>query len=623
MAKFSGTVGQLLVDSALPEPMRGRYPVLDVSGMRRLLQEVAEKYPDDYPAVSQRLLEIGSEAAYTGGGVSYGLKHLRPALAARALRLKLAAVLRRIREDPDLDDDEKADRVVAVVGREQDGLERSILAESIAEDNPLGNLVRSGSRGSPANLRSLRGGDLLYTDHRERVIPVPILRSYSEGLSPVEYFAGTFGARRGVLASKLSVREGGYFGKLLGQVSHRVRVSAMDDDSEPRWPRGLPVATDDPDNEGALLELPAGGYPRNTVLTAKVLGDLGNRGIDKILIRSVAARGSPEGGVYARDVGVREYGRLPQLGEFVGLSAAQSLAEPAAQGALSSKHSGGVFGQERAVSGLAALQQLVQVPKQFAGGATHAQEDGRVDRIEPAPAGGFHVSIVGKPHFVPAGYPLRVKVGSVVDAGDVLSDGVPNPAEIVAHKGIGEGRRYWVDAMRAAYREAGLPAHRRNLEIVAQGLINHVRLDDEVGGGLPDDVVPYGLIEKQYEPRGDARALPPAAAIGKFLESPILHHTIGTKVRRSMLSDLERFGIGSLLVHDEAPPFAPEMVRASSILSHDPDWMTQLLGANLQKSLLRSAQRGRTSYARGTSFVPSLIKAVDFGKPIAVGTETI
>lgn len=988
------TLGQFMVNKLLPEDLQDYQRVWDKGGMTTLLRSLAEKHPDKYREVLHNLTQVAREAATATGGHSFGLQHLRMANVAKQSRLKLKQQMRQILDDDNLDDDTREERILAATRKMKEGEDEAIYQESLKEENPLAYQVLSGSRGNKGNLASLRGSDALYVDHRERTIPVPVLHSYSQGLSPLEYWAGSYGARKGVLATKMATADAGYFcleentlvrmgdwstkpikdivvgdivlgadktgktfpvpvtaifdngqrecwryrfrygksrteylqltataqhralalrkvgrnsprtittptllplgqagdgfslypttehmspgvkepralilGLLLGdggltgnscyfsvadeglltavnqylntmdyrldkvsnhpyeyilrdclrvgqghrhrlitwlrelgvfgkyahekslpdcvwtwdnesvaallaglfatdgcitksnnssvpvivmaltsqklvqqtrellaqrfgiyasvvrtkapktssrvsaavgylvvgrhdvhtfvlndeqsvrkfaglirmpgkkqqtldtallttapatrdnrfgyhfvdktymgplptrdlevdhpdhlfvlangaivsnskqlsQAAHRLLVSELDSDKEPEGVLGLPVSVDDDDSEGALLAAPVGGYQRNTVLTPKILRELRDKGMKRILVRSPAVGGPPDGGLYARDAGVREKGGLPPRGEMVGLIAASALGEPLSQGMLSAKHSGGVAGANKSVGGFQYINSLVQTPKVFPGGATHAETDGTIERIAEAPAGGYHVYVHNQEHYVPADLPLKVKKGQWVEAGDVLSEGIPNPGTIVQHKGIGEGRRYFIDSFRDAYKSAGVKASRRNIEVLSKGLINHVRLNSEFGDYVPDDVIPYSLIERDYQPRTGAAVRPIPQAIGKYLERPYLHYTIGTKVRPSMLKDFQEFGVKDVEVHDDPPPFDPEMQRGMTNLQHDPDWMTQMYGSGLKGSLLESAQRGATSDAAGTSFVPGLAKAVDFG----------
>jgi DNA-directed RNA polymerase subunit beta' len=615
MALAKGTVGRLWLQRILPPDLYRDNMVLDKKGVSDLLKEVAGRYPDKYRDISFQLNQLGRESSYTTGGNSFGPESLTQAKVAIANRQVLQQQMDALLDDDNIDNDTRREKILSLVRAVASHEKDDIYDESDAEGNPLAQQLKGAGRGNRNNLASLRGSDWLYEDHRGRVIPVPITRSYSQGLTPLEYVASTYGARQGVLSTKFAVADAGFLSKQLNQITHRLIVTALDRDEDSPTLLGMPVDTDDDDNEGALLSAPAGGYKRNTVLTPKILRELKSRGINKLLVRSPAVGGAPDGGIYARDAGVRERGRLPELGRGVlGMTGAQSLGEPVSQGLLGAKHGGGVAGASKTNTGFESISQLIQVPKTFRGGAAHADLDGRVQAIVPADVGGYHVRINGAQHYVSSGYPLTVKVGDDVEAGDVISEGVPNPGAIVTHKGIGEGRRYFAKAYREAMRNAGLRANRRNTELLARGLINHVRLEQEAGDFVPDDIVPYSTMEHLYEPREGYKSLDPRQAVGRYLERPYLHYTIGDKVRPSMLKELNEFGVKTVDVHDKPPAFVPEMVRGMSNLQHDPDWISREFGSYIKTGLLDAVHRGGTSDETGTSFVPSLVKQVNFGK---------
>ena len=414
-----------------------------------------------------------------------------------------------------------------------------------------------------------------------------------------------------------STAESGYFAKRLQQAAHRLLVTGIDEDHERETDeiRGMPADSSDPHNEGSLLAHPTGGYAKNTILTPKILQDLQKRGIGRILVRSPIVGGAKDGGLLARDVGIRESGNLPHPGSLVGLLAAQSIAERLSQQALGAKHLGGIAGKgvEQLTQGFPLVEQLVDIPKAFKGGATHAQTDGIVQAVHEAPAGGMYVTVDDHDHYVPMGHLPLVGRGDAIEAGDMLSTGIPNPSEIVRHKGIGEGRRYFTHQLAGVLQQAGVNAHRRNVELVARAMIDHVKMNDEFSDWLPGDVVSYQTLEKNWHPREGFKELEPKAALGHYLEKPVLHYTVGTKIQPSMLKDMEGFGVKKLVVHEAPPPFEPLMVRSEDSLHHDPDWVTQMYGSGLKKNLLKSVHRGATSDEKGTSFVPSLAKGVNFG----------
>lgn len=607
------SLGQILVNDALPEDLRDYGRVLDKKGMNDLLRRLAQQHPDKYAEVSKKLNDIGRTVASDFGGYSFGLEHLKKSEASKAIQAKLRTQIQAILNDDSLTSKQRHDKIIRTAGAVQQQQIDDVFNEAVKKNNPLAMQVISGSRGNKVNLASLLGSDLLYSDHRDEVIPLPVYSSYSEGLKPIEYWSSMYGARRGTIATKFATADAGFLSKQLNQISHRLLVTD-EDDTRDLTNRGYPVDVDDGDNEGALLAKDVGPYKRNTVLTPKMLKHIQSLGHDRILIRSPMVGGSPEGGVYARDVGVRERGVLPGRGEQVGLTAVQALSEPISQGQLSAKHSGGVSGQEKAVGGFAGINQLIQTPKRFKGGAAHTTVDGRVGNIEDAPAGGKYVWIGGERHYVGSGYELKVKKGDEVEAGDVISEGMPNPSIVVQHKGVGEGRRYFVSSFVKAMRDAGMKVNRRNVELLSRGLINHVRLTDEFQGHVPDDVVPYSTVEHLYQPRDDHAVAAPAASVGQYLETPVLHYSVGTRIRPSVVKELGRFGINSVNVHKDPPPFQPEMIRGMYSLQHDPDFMTRMYGSGLKSSLLDAVHRGGSSDEEGTSFVPGLSRAVDFGR---------
>ena len=422
-----------------------------------------------------------------------------------------------------------------------------------------------------------------------------------------------------------STQKAGFLNKQMNQVTHRLMTTAIDDDEfehDPNSPRGMPTSVDDKDNEGALLAQDVGGYKRNEVLTPKILKDLKSRGIDRLLVRSPTVGGPEDGGVYSRDVGVREKSGLTPLGDEPGLAAAQALAEPITQAMLGAKHSSRA---KTVAGGYPVINQYLQIPKMFKGGATHSQLDGSVEHIREAPAGGWYISVGGQEHYVEPDQEITAKKGQQIEAGDTLSTGLPNPAEIVKHKGIGEGRRYFTDAMLSAYKDGGIYAHRRNVELLSRGMIDHVEFHEETDNHLPGDVVHYHNLERSYEPRDGHDIRTPKQAAGQYLEVPVLHFSIGTKVRPSVIKELENFGIKHVVVHPDEPPFTPKMIRAIDNLSQDPDWLTRFLGSNQKKNLLEQARTGATSDLASSSFVPALVEGLPIGKrwpTMAINADT-
>lgn len=614
------TVGQVIINDMLPEDMRDYNRVWDKSTKGKVLTDLARRHPDQFKDVSQNLLRFGARAAYETGGQSFSADDIAPTKVSKefqkAMEQRMQQIMRnayrrgKTSADPEVQQ-AIADAAIPWVSRIDEGIKKEL-----GDKNPFYRQAFGTGAQKPGTLRSIVGADVFYVDQNNKRVPIPVTHGYAQGLTPAEYFIQSFGTRKGMVDLQKATQDAGFLSKQLVQIAHRLVVTDKEDPDpasyDPNMPTGYPVDTDDPDNEGAYLAQDAGGYTRNTLLTPKILGDLKSKGVNNILIRSVMVGGPANGGVYAYDCGIREKGRLPTQGDFVGINAVQAISEPLTQGAISSKHSGGVAGADsgKAISGFKYINQLIQVPKHFQGGATHAEADGVVGKIENAPQGGKYVYINGIQHYVgrtPDGdIPLKIKPGDRVEAGDVLTEGIPNPAMIVKYKGIGEGRRYFTSMFREALNTAGVPCHRRNIEALSRGLINYVRLTDEMGDYAPDDVIPYSMIEKDYKPREDAKIGTPSMLEECYLERPVLHYSIGTQLRPSVIKELQKYGIKQVCAHKEPPPFESEMIRGMAHVSYDPDWATRLLGAYNKDSLLEGARRGATSSAESTSYVPAI-----------------
>ena len=603
------TVGQLLVNEVLPEDMRDYRREIDKKSIKTLMRELAEKHPEKYRDVSRDLMTLGAEVATTfGSEASINLDSLKLGEQASKLRAQLKKQIKRILASQ-ADDETKNQSIIRLVGSKADELRKLNFREQLALRNALAMQVNSGARGNPVQFSSTNMGDFIVVDHRDNSIPTPILNSYAEGLDPVEYWAGSYGARKGMVDLKFATPKGGFLGKQLALAAHRLRVTEEDCATG----NGIPVDPNDPDNEGAVLAREAGGLPAGTILNPRNLKKL--RKQKNVLVRSPLTC-QAKGGVCANCVGVRERGKLPDIGDNVGIAAAQAISEPVSQSAMSSKHSGGIAGVGPTAGGFDAINQLTQVPKTFKGGAAVARTDGVVDAIEDAPQGGKFITVGGMKHFVSPAFDPKVKKGDTVEAGDVLSDGLPNPSEIVKYKGIGAGRWHFVNHFRDTLKASRISAHRRNIELLARGLINHARIIEPDGPNdtLPDDVVEFDTITRDYRPREGTRTLPVGRAKGMYLEQPIMQYSIGTRVTPRIAAELNKFGVKEIQAHEDKPSFAPEMVRAMETLGHNEDWMVRLGGFHLKKNLLESVHRGRGAREHGESFIPALATGVEFGK---------
>jgi hypothetical protein len=370
------------------------------------------------------------------------------------------------------------------------------------------------------------------------------------------------------------------------------------------------VDTEDENNIGSLLARDYGPFKAGQPITPAMLPKLP----PKVIVRSALTCRAHEG-ICQHCAGLREKGGFPAIGEAVGVNAARSFAEPVTQFKLKAKHVGGVAtgtGENRADS-YQQIKQFGQVPKEFVGGAVLTEVDGRVGRVVPAPQGGTYITVGGKQFHVPIDQQVRVKPGDVVEAGDMLSDGVPNPAEIVALKGLGEGRKYYMEQFSKLLDSANASTHRRNLEPFARAFVSRVRITDPDGldGNFIDDVVDYDTVSSRWEPCEGAALKNVSTAHNLYLEQPYLHYTIGTRITPKVAKALKEQGINDVLTHNQPPPFEPVVMRATDFTRKDKDWMVRLGGENLKQSTLEAAQRGSVSDRKSTSYFPTLVNITE------------
>ena len=285
------------------------------------------------------------------------------------------------------------------------------------------------------------------------------------------------------------------------------------------------------------------------------------------------------------------------------------------------KHTGKKATGKGKYQGFEMFTSLAKVPKVFPDRATISPIDGTVTKIEDAAQGGKYIIVTDKngkesKSYVAPGYDIEVKVGDELEAGDQMSDGVIDPSELVKYKGIGEGRRYWANRFTQAIRDSGMKANRRNAEVLARTVMNTVRLEneDEAGGGLPGDVLTYTTWSYGFKPRKSSSIVAPTvASVGKYLEQPVLHYTIGTKITPSVIKTLKKFKVDQMMVNDTHPEVTPFMERIEDSNAEKKDWMARLGTTYLKTRLQEDVARGAESHLHSTEPYPGIAKGVEFG----------
>ena len=599
------TAGRLFVEDALPEKYRGRAAMLDDKAVSALTTEMAKDLsPGEYTDAIQRLNNVGRTIVTNyGGPASLSLDDLIPTPDIQARHDALKAKVKVLQNSDDLSPEEKGKQIAALVDKETQGLDDALIESSLKQNNAFAHQFKGGIRGKKFQLRQMMLGNMLSVDSRGRTVPHPGLEGYGQGVSPMSYWASAHGSRKGYVDLQFATADAGYFGKQITNVAHRMVVTEPDCGARSV---GIMTQGDDKDNVGSILAQDIGPFKKGTAITEDMLPAMADK---EVMVRSPITCRAKEG-LCAMCTGMREKGKLPDIGEHVGINAVRSFVEPLTQAQISAKHTAGEKASSlQRMSSFKQVNQFMQVPEEFVGGAVLSKKEGTVQGIEKAPQGGSNIVISGERHHVPEGYEIKVKNGDKLEAGDLLTDGMVNPEELVGYKGIGEGRKYFLDHLRKMLDEGGASTNRRNLEVLSKAFINKVRVTDPEGynGHLPDDVVDYDSVASAWQPREGSGLKSLTSANKLYLEQPYMHYSIGTQVTPHIAENLRKHGVDQVMAHKDPPPFQPEVVRARDFSQYDKDWMVQMSGENLKKTLLKSTAAGASSERNSTSYYPKLV----------------
>lgn len=610
------TIGQLMILKALPEGMRQKLPKLDKKGAQQLFQELNDKYPEHYKDVLQGLSDLGKTASWEEG-VSVSLAELQRSPEEQALIDQAKARVQEIVDNDDLDPLKRKQLIVEQLLSVAQVLPDKVLEAAKNEDSHYATQVMSGARGKKTDLNSIRGADLAAAGPNNEILPVGIFNSYAQGLTPAQFFAGTYSQRNAMVQTKLATGQAGFLGKKLAGAAHRLVVTRKDP-IPTRLTTGLPVSVSDKDNIGAVLAADVGTFKRGDIITSQMLDALKDQDVDELLIHSPITDLSDDGGISAVAAGKRLHRGLSPIGENVGLLSAQAISEKVSQGMLSSKHSSNVVKNKAKREGFDYLNSLVEAPEHFEGAGPLAEEDGVVEEIKEAPQGGHYVKVGKKEYYLDHLLTPTVKVGDNLEAGDDLSDGIPHPAKLVKYRGIGEARRVYSNLMKEALDNSGIGVHRRNVETVATGMLNWARVTnpDGIGDNIYDDITPVNRLAYNYKPRANAKEADIDQSVGSYLEEPALHHLPGTRITKKVAKQLKKWGINKAFINADPPDFEPEMVRGVMSVYHDPDWKTRLSGFYTASAFNKSLHRGAVSDTNSTSFVPGLTSSPSFGSKL-------
>ena len=410
-------------------------------------------------------------------------------------------------------DEERYKKVVDIWSKVTEKVSDALVG-SLDKFNPISMMMTSGARGNKTQLQQLSGMRGLMQDPSGKTIEIPIKSSFREGMSVLDYFVSSHGGRKGLADTALKTADSGYLTRRLVDVSHNVII--REDDcfaSSGEKPKGMYVSAILDDKGKPIEELGdrlVGRYtvedvvddagnvlvPADTMISEDQAAAIVAAGIKKVLIRSVFTCKSKHG-ICAKCYGKNMSNMLPvNIGEAVGIIAAQSIGEPGTQLTMRNFHSGGVASAGDITRGLPRVEELFEARKPK-GQAIVCEVGGKVS-IETRD-GIRHVLIdtgeqvskdVTKDYLIPFSAGLLVKDGDEVEPGAVLTTGSVYPQDILRTKGVKGVQDYILQEVQAVYRSQGVEINDKHIEIIVRQMLRKVRVENAGDTGmLPGELV--------------------------------------------------------------------------------------------------------------------------------------
>jgi DNA-directed RNA polymerase subunit beta' len=420
-------------------------------------------------------------------------------------------------------EEERDERIVAIWTQATDEVADRMM-ENLSETNPIYMMANSGARGSFNQIRQLAGMRGLMADPKGEIIARPIKANFMEGLTVLEYFISTHGARKGLADTALRTADSGYLTRRLVDVSQDVIV--REEDCGTGEHIELPIVLDDSPNKSVAGRVAAldirkplkDGKPGKTVIVEKG-AEISMRDLRKLVeefaeflptatvpVRSVLKCRSEYGLCRLCYGTFLATGGMTEIGDAVGIIAAQSIGEPGTQLTMRTFHTGGVAGAD-ITHGLPRVVEIFEArnPK---GAATLADVAGKIDiddsdrtikvTITPTALDESGELPDPKEFSFPRRTRLRVSRGQTVEPGDALNEGSLNPADLLLLKHATSIELYLVGEVQKVYKSQGVEIHDKHIELIVRQMLKKVRVESAGDTALlPGQLVDRVVLERE------------------------------------------------------------------------------------------------------------------------------
>jgi DNA-directed RNA polymerase subunit beta' len=511
------TIGRALFNEALPAD----YPFVDVDVTKKQLGSIVDRLAEFYPKVVvaetlDALKALGFHWA-TRAGATIGIEDVVTPPRKKEILESYETQAEKVQSQYEkglITDDERRQELIEIwtkataeVGKEME--------ENFPRVNPVWMMVFSGARGNMMQIRQIAGMRGLVANPKGEIIPRPIKSNFREGLSVLEYFISTHGARKGLADTALRTADSGYLTRRLCDVAQDVIIREEDCGTD----RGLVLQIGVRQESGGLakfdhVETSVFGrtlsedvtvdgvviLPAGTDLGDRNIDELVAAGVDEVKIRSVLTCDSKVGqcaACYGRSLAA---GQRVAVGEAVGIIAAQSIGEPGTQLTMRTFHTGGVAGDD-ITHGLPRIVELFEArtPKGVApiaetAGVVSFREDAKGKKIVVTPDdGGEEVA-----YPITRRQKLLVEEGSRVEVGQKMVVGAIDPKQVLRILGPRATQVHLVNEIQSVYRSQGVGIHDKHVEVIVRQMLKRITVL-EAGDAdlLPGELVERGRFETE------------------------------------------------------------------------------------------------------------------------------
>ena len=516
------TLGRMHFNSILPED----FPYVQASvrkpEMKKIISEVIERYNK---AELRIFLDSMKSVGFKYGakaGLTVAMNDVKTPPSKNQILEKYeneAEKVEKLYKDDVITETERKQKIIEIWNEATDQVQYAMSAELESEKfNPVDMMVKSGARGNMMQVRQLAGMRGLVANPKGDIIERPIKSNFREGMSVLEYFISTHGARKGLADTALRTADSGYLTRRLVDVAAGIVVKDLGDENidwrgttkkvmhDGKVTRYLHstlygrVLSEDVKVDKKIVELDDGTkLSKGTFVDAEVLDAIGKSGVESVNVLTPFNSLHPESMdplCYGFSLAT---GKPVEVGEAVGIISAQSIGEPGTQLTMRTFHTGGVVGLD-ITSGLPRIVELFEArtPK---GKAVLSPINGKVKSVDVTPEGNKNVFISNEKEevelLVLRRQTLLVNQGDSVNAGDSLTTGPKDPKEVLQINGVKTCQEYLVDEVQKTYRDQGVEVHDKHVEMIVRQMLRRVRIVKSNNSDfLPNELVDATLFRK-------------------------------------------------------------------------------------------------------------------------------